>query len=71
MTDVADSKCLAPSVLLDVCEAGNFLGLTRWQIRGLIASHELPVVRVGRKFYLRRASLVRWAERAEATKGLR
>jgi len=36
-----------------------------WQLRGLIANGELPIVRVGRKLYLRRATLVRWAERAE------
>lgn len=54
------------STLLSLPDAGALLGLTVWQLRGLIASRELPVVQVGRKFYLRRATLLRWAERAEA-----
>lgn len=52
------------SLLLDIQDAGDFLGLTVWQVRGLV-SEGLPVVRVGRKFYFRRTSLTRWAERAE------
>lgn len=54
------------STLLSLPDAGALLGLTVWQLRGLIASRELPVVQVGRKFYLRRATLLRWTERAEA-----
>jgi hypothetical protein len=40
-------------------------GLTVWQLRGLIASGEVPVVRVGKRLYIRRATLNRWTERAE------
>lgn len=54
-----------PSLLLDLPAASTVSGLTVWQLRGLIANGELPVVRVGRKLYLRRATLVRWSERAE------
>jgi hypothetical protein len=54
------------SALLDFTNAGKFLGLTRWQMRGLVRSRELPVVSVGNKFYFRRATLVRWAEKSEA-----
>jgi hypothetical protein len=54
------------SLLLDLPAASSAAGLTVWQLRGLIASGEIPVVRVGRKLYLRRQTLVRWAERAEA-----
>lgn len=32
----------------------------------MIATGELPIVKVGRKLYIRRATLVRWVERAEA-----
>jgi excisionase family DNA binding protein len=53
------------SLLLDLKGAASFLGVTVWQVRGLIADKQLPVVRVGRKFYVRRASAIRWAERAE------
>jgi excisionase family DNA binding protein len=53
------------SLLLDLPAASSFSGLTIWQLRGLIASGEIPVVRVGRKLYLHRQTLVRWAERAE------
>jgi len=53
------------SILLSIPEAGKFLGITVWQIRGLIADRSLPVVTIGRKFYLRRAALVRFAESAE------
>jgi excisionase family DNA binding protein len=51
--------------LLDVASAGEFLGLTSWQVRGLLASGELRCIRVGRKIYFRRAALVRWAEISE------
>lgn len=52
-------------LLLSLADASPIVGLTVWQLRGLIANGELPVVRVGRKLYLRRAALVLWAERAE------
>jgi excisionase family DNA binding protein len=48
-------------VLLGISEAAKFLGLTCWQIRGLIARKALPVVEVGRAFKLRRATLEKWA----------
>jgi excisionase family DNA binding protein len=53
------------SLLLDLPAASSAAGLTVWQLRGLIANGELPVVKVGRKLYVRRATLVRWTERAE------
>jgi excisionase family DNA binding protein len=53
------------SILLDLRRASSAVGVTVWQLRGLIASGEIPVVKVGRKLYLRRQTLVRWAERAE------
>jgi len=56
---------LTNTELLNLPAAGDLLGLTVWQLRGLIASHALPVVKVGRSFYFRRATLLRWAERAE------
>jgi excisionase family DNA binding protein len=55
----------AEPALLDIRGAAALLGLTSWQIRGLISNKELPIVRVGSKFYFRRATLTRWAERAE------
>jgi excisionase family DNA binding protein len=48
--------------LLDIPDAASFLGLTAWQMRGLLANGELKCVRVGRKIYFRRASLIKWAE---------
>jgi excisionase family DNA binding protein len=54
------------SILLDLTKASTACGLTVWQLRGLIAQGSLPVVKVGRKLYLRRQTLQRWAERAEA-----
>jgi excisionase family DNA binding protein len=54
------------SLLLNLSTAAPVVGLTVWQLRGLIANGELPVVRVGRKLYVRRQTLARWAERAEA-----
>jgi hypothetical protein len=52
-------------LLLDLPDASSVSGLTVWQLRGLIASGELPVVKVGRKLYLRQTTMQRWAERAE------
>ncbi len=56
---------VASPFLLDLPAASSISGLTVWQLRGLIATGEIPVVRVGRKLYLRRTTLQRWAERAE------
>jgi excisionase family DNA binding protein len=53
------------SLLLNIPAASAVLGLTVWQIRGLIANGEIPVIRVGKKLFLRRAALTRWAERSE------
>lgn len=51
--------------LLDIPGAARFLGLTPWQIRGLLSNGELRCIRVGRKLYIRRATLIRWAESSE------
>jgi excisionase family DNA binding protein len=59
------SVVVNPTELLNLSAAGSLLGLTIWQLRGLIASRSIPVVKVGRKFYLRRTTLLRWTERAE------
>ncbi len=53
------------STLLDIEGAARFLGLTHWQVRGLLSSGELRCLRIGRKIYFRRATLVRWAEISE------
>ena len=53
------------SLLLDIKDTGRFLGLSPWQVRALISDGSLMIVKVGRKFYFRRTTLVRWAERAE------
>jgi hypothetical protein len=62
---MSTQKASPSTELLALPDAGIFLGLSIWQIRGLVSSRSLPVVRVGRKFYLRRTTLLRWAERAE------
>ena len=53
------------SILLSPADAAALLGLTVWQVRGLITNGELQVIRVGRRLYLRRQSLMRWAEQRE------
>ncbi len=53
------------ALLLDIRDAADFLGLSPWQVRGLISSGELHVVTVGRKLYFRRQTLLRWAEKTE------
>jgi excisionase family DNA binding protein len=62
---MSSQKLSSSTELLNVSEAGSLLGLTVWQIRGLISARQIPIVQVGRKFYVRRATLLRWAERAE------
>jgi excisionase family DNA binding protein len=52
-------------LLLNLSDAGAYLGLTIWQIRGLVTAGEIPVVKVGRKLYIRKPTLARWAERTE------
>jgi excisionase family DNA binding protein len=61
-----ETKAEEVTHLLDIAGAGKLLGLTSWQIRGLLANGELRCVRVGRKIYFRRATLTRWAEISEA-----
>jgi excisionase family DNA binding protein len=62
---MSTQKVSSSAELLALPDAAGMLGLTVWQVRGLIANRLLPVVQVGRKFYLRRATLLRWTERAE------
>jgi hypothetical protein len=64
-TEMASPPPKDTAILLDVVGAAAFLGLTVWQVRGLISSGELCVLCIGRKFYMRRQTLTRWAERAE------
>lgn len=49
--------------LLDVKQAGVYLGRTEQAIQHLIFDKELPVVRVGRRVHLDRKDLDRWIER--------
>jgi hypothetical protein len=53
------------STLVDFRGAAALLGLSVPQVRGLQARGELLKVRIGKKFYFNRASLLRWAQRAE------
>ena len=53
------------TLLLNLPAASSVVGLTTWQLRALIANGELPCVRVGKRLYVRRATLARWADRAE------
>lgn len=52
-------------LLLSLREAGSLAGLTIWQIRDLITRREINHVWVGDRLYIRRATLLRWAEQAE------
>jgi excisionase family DNA binding protein len=52
-------------ILLDMRAAGALLGISYWRLYSLVRNQELSVVEIGSKFYFRRASLLRWAERAE------
>lgn len=52
-------------ILDDYDSGAALLGITVWQLRGLVANGEIPVIKIGRKFHFRRSSLLRWAERAE------
>jgi hypothetical protein len=66
-TGVVESGApLRASALVDIEGAGQILGLTYWQIYGLIRAKELPVIKVGVKLYLRRVTVLRWAEKSEA-----
>ena len=51
--------------LYNVAKAAELSGLSVWQIRGLIARRQIPIVRVGRKFYLRKQTLLKFLENAE------
>lgn len=51
--------------LLDLRAAAKEIGITYWQIYGLVQAGDLPVIDIGGKFYIRRKTIDRWAERAE------
>ena len=53
------------ALLLDIRGAARVMGISPWQTRKIISDGSLPIIKVGRKFYVRRASLQRWAERSE------
>lgn len=50
-------------VLLSVRDAAAYLGRSEQSIQHLIFSHELPVVRVGRRVHLDRRDLDLWIEK--------
>ena len=52
-------------VLLDIRAGGALLGLTYWRMYALIKAGAFPVLDVGGKFYMRRATLLRWVEKSE------
>lgn len=57
---------MAPAVqpvLLSVKDAAIYLGRSEQSIQHLIFSHELPVVRVGRRVHLDRRDLDLWIEK--------
>lgn len=54
------------SLLLNLPSASAVVGLTVWQLRGLIANDEIPVIRIGKKLYVNRKTLEKWAQRAES-----
>lgn len=51
------------AVLLGVKDAAVYLGRSEQSIQHLIFSHELPVVRVGRRVHLDRRDLDAWIEK--------
>lgn len=51
--------------LLNIEDAGKLLNLKVSQMRGLLAKGELKRVKVGKTFFFRRSSLLKWADRAE------
>jgi excisionase family DNA binding protein len=52
--------------LLKIDDAAPIAGLTAWRLRTLVSRGELPVVRVGRRLYVRAETLNKWAKHAEA-----
>jgi excisionase family DNA binding protein len=63
---VADVETqIVDPALYNVAKAAELSGLSVWQIRGLIARRQIPIVRVGRKFYLRKQTLLKFLENAE------
>lgn len=59
----AHSAPAVQPVLLSVKDAGVYLGRSEQSIQHLIFSHELPVVRVGRRVHLDRRDLDLWIEK--------
>lgn len=61
----AEANIVRSTILLDIGEAAEVLGLTIWRVRALISAGELPRIKIGNKFFLRRQALSRWAEQKE------
>jgi excisionase family DNA binding protein len=60
-----EPRIAAEPALLDMRGAGALLGLSYWRMYSLVRNRELSVVEIGGKFYFRRATLLKWCERAE------
>jgi excisionase family DNA binding protein len=57
-------KTIPPgAVLLDIGQAGTYLGRTAKSIEHLVAAKELPTVRIGRRVHLDRRDLDKWIEK--------
>jgi excisionase family DNA binding protein len=65
MQSQTSHTAMAEPLLLDIRSAGLLLGLSWWRVYNLARAGELEVIKVGSKFYFRRATLLKWAERAE------
>ena len=62
-------KAIEPPLLLRAEEAARLVSLGRSTIFKLLASGELPAVRVGRSVRVRRVDLERWVEENGAEYG--
>lgn len=53
-----------PGRLLDVTGAGEYLGLTESQVRGLVERRQIPFMKVGRSLKFDIRQLDRWIEKS-------
>jgi excisionase family DNA binding protein len=63
MAQMSTTLPLIQPALMDVREAGIYLGRSEQSIQHLISDREFPVVRVGRRVHLHRPDLDNWIEK--------
>jgi excisionase family DNA binding protein len=69
MEAIASQPVVSPR-LLSISSAAQFLGVSKWSIRGLLWDAEVPFIVVGRSHYIDRRDLEHWVDTHKERAGM-